>query len=86
MIGDLQGGSDACGTKKLIGLVAQKRGVITVREIKGTIAKRAEDEIEKVRNALRKAEITVKKKEKRRIMLEKRPKSFVQRSQSIFNG
>lgn len=68
-----------CDTKKLTEWVAQKGGVISVREVKGRIAKRAEDEVEKARDALRKAEIAVKGKEKRGLMLEKRPKSFVQK-------
>ena len=75
-----------CATQKNLEWVAQKGGVISVREVKGRIAKRAEDEVEKARNALRKAEIAVKKKEKRGLMLEKRPKSFVQKIKSIFNG
>lgn len=33
--------------KKLIGLIAPKGGLIDVREIKGRITKRAEDEIQK---------------------------------------
>ncbi len=47
--------------KKLTGWVAQKGGVITVREVRGKIAKRAEDEVEKARSALRRAEIAAEK-------------------------
>lgn len=37
--------------EKLTGRVAQKRGVITTREVRGKIAKRAEDEFEKASSA-----------------------------------
>lgn len=65
---------------------AQKGEVITVREIKEKIAKQAKDKVEKARNALKKAEITVKTKEQQRLILEKISKSFLQRSQNIVNG
>lgn len=42
-----------------------------MREVKERISKRAEDEAEKARNALRKAEIAIEKKKKRRLMLKK---------------
>ena len=70
--------------KKLTGRVAQKGGGIIVREIRGRIAKRAEDEVEKARNALRRAEIAAEKVEVKRP--EKDQKSFVKRSQGIFKG
>ena len=50
--------------KKLTGRVAQKGGVITVREVRGRITKRAEDEVEKARNALKRAGIAAEKKAK----------------------
>lgn len=40
------------------------RHYCTVRKVRGRIAKRAEDEVEKARNALRRAEITAEKKGK----------------------
>lgn len=70
--------------KKLTGPAAQKGGGIIVREIRGRIAKRAEDEVEKARNALRRAEIAAEKAEVKRP--EKDKKSFVKRSQGIFKG
>ena len=74
----------ACGMKKLTGPAAKKGGGIIVREIRGRIAKRAEDEVEKARNALRRAEIAAEKAEVKRP--EKDKKSFVKRSQGIFKG
>ena len=56
--------------------VAQKGGVITVREVRGKIAKRAEDEVEKARNALRQAEIAAERKEKAEINARKKTKKL----------
>ncbi|MCJ1347006.1 hypothetical protein MMC31_005226 [Peltigera leucophlebia] len=53
--------------KRLTGRIAQKGGVITMREIKGRITKQAKDEVQKARNALRRAEIATEKKAKARI-------------------
>ncbi len=60
--------------KKLTGRVAKKGGVITVCEIRGRITKKAEDEVEKARNALRRAEIAAEKKAKAEINAQKRTK------------
>lgn len=46
----------------------------TIYEIRGKITKRAKDEVEKVRNALKQAEIAAKKKEKAKINNQKRAK------------
>lgn len=60
--------------KKLTGRVVQKEGMVTRREIRGKITKRAEDKVEKARNALRRAKIATKKKEKAEINTQKRTK------------
>ncbi|MCJ1349797.1 hypothetical protein MMC31_008038 [Peltigera leucophlebia] len=60
--------------KKLTGRVAQKGRVIILREVRGRITKRAEDEVEKARNAVRRAEIAAGKKEKAEIIAQKRTK------------
>ena len=60
--------------QKLTGRVTQKRGVITVREVRGEIVKRAEDEFEKGRNALRRAKIAAEKKEKAEVNARKKTK------------
>ena len=49
--------------KKLMDRVAQKRGVITVRDMGAKITKRAENEMEKARKALDRAEAAELKKE-----------------------
>ncbi len=67
-------GAARAAQKKLTGRVAQKGGVITVREVRGKIAKRAEDEVKKARNALRRAEIAAEKKEKAEVNARKRTK------------
>ena len=53
--------------KKITGRVAQKERVITIREIRGRTTKRTEDEAEKPKNALRRAEIAAEKKAKAEI-------------------
>ncbi len=68
-------GAEARATqKKLTGRVAQKGGVVTMREIRGRITKRAEDEVGKTKNALRRAEIAAEKKAKAEINAQKRTK------------
>ncbi len=65
----------ACAAqKKLTGRVAKKEGMFIMREIRGRITKRAEDEVEKARNALRQAEIAAEKKAKAEINVQKRTK------------
>ena len=49
--------------KKLIGRVAQKRRVITVRDVHTKVTKRVETEVEKARRALEQAEAAELKKE-----------------------
>ena len=58
--------------KKLIGKVAQKRGVITVRDVHAKVTKRAETEVEKARRALERAEAAELKKENARIAAHKK--------------
>ncbi len=60
--------------KKLTGRIAKKEEVVNVREIRGRITKRAEDKVEKARNASRRAEIAAEKKAKAEINAQKRTK------------
>lgn len=62
----------AARKKKVTGQIAQKGDVIIVREVRGRIAKQAEDEVEKARNALRRAEIAAEKKEKAEVNARKK--------------
>ena len=63
----------ACATrKKLTGRVAQKGGVITVRDIQAKVTKRAENEVEKARKALDRAEAAELKKENAKIAAHKK--------------
>lgn len=54
-----------------------------MREIKGKIAKRAENKVEKAKNTLRKAKIAVEKKEKRRLILKKDQKVLFKESKHM---
>lgn len=54
--------------------------MIIVYDVKGKIAKQAENEVEKAKNALRKAKITIEKKKKRRLMFEKNQKVLFKES------
>ena len=58
--------------KKLTGRVAQKGGVITVRDVRAKVTKRAESEVEKARRALDRAEAAELKKENARITAQKK--------------
>lgn len=60
--------------KKLIGRLAHKGRVVTMREIRKRITKRDKYEVEKARNALRQVEIAAEKKEKAKINTQKRTK------------
>lgn len=53
--------------RKLTGRVAQKGGVITVRDVRAKVTKREETEVEKARKALERAEAAELKKENARI-------------------
>ena len=58
--------------KKLTGRVAQKGGVITVRDVRAKVTKRAETEVEKARKVLDRAEAAELKKENARIAAHKK--------------
>ena len=58
--------------KKLTGRVAQKGGVITVRDVRAKVTKRVETEVEKARKALDRAEAAELKKENARITAHKK--------------
>ena len=58
--------------KKLTGRVAQKGGVITVRDVRAKVTKRVETEVEKARRALERAEAAELKKENARIAAHKK--------------
>ena len=58
--------------KKLTGRVAQKGGVITVRDVRAKVTKRAETEVEKARRALERAEAAELKKENSMIAAHKK--------------
>ncbi len=72
---DLQRGSGIYSTKEITRPVAQKKRVITLREIRGKTTKRAEDEAEKAKNALRRAGIAAEKKAKAEINTQKKTKN-----------
>ena len=62
----------ASGLQETYRKVAQKGGVITVRDVRAKITKRAETEVEKARRALERAEAAELKKENSRIAAHKK--------------
>ena len=58
--------------EKLTGRVAQKGGVITVRDVRAKVTKRAETEVEKAKEALDQAEVAELKKENAMIAAQKK--------------
>ncbi len=70
--------------KKLIGRVAQKGKLITVRDVQAKVTKRAENEVEKARRALDRAEAAELKKENARIAAQKKIRKQLHKELKVY--
>ena len=70
--------------KKLIGRVAQKGKVITVRDVQAKVTKRAENEVEKARRALDQAEAAELKKENAKIAVQKKIRKQLHKELKVY--